>query len=92
MKIVSNYQPRNLIAFYDMPVHDQDNFEYTKEEDFYQDRFVCYKGQFYDVFESICSSKLSDGWESIEITSAFSGIVFKVNIDTDQVICGLATW
>lgn len=92
MKIVSNYQPRNLVSFFDMSRDDPDNFDYIKDTDLHQLRFVSYKGQFYDVYESVYSCNLPGIWELIEITSAFSGIVFSVNIKTDQVICGLATW
>ena len=91
MKITSNFQPRNLLPLVDLPKDVQDYFGYIKDDDIYSYRFVQYKGQFYDVFESI-TGNIPEPWDSIELTSAFSGVLFKLIPENDQVICGLACW
>lgn len=91
MKITSNFQPRSLIQFDELPTSAQNFFGYIKDDDIYSPRFVCYKNHFYDVFESIVSD-IPEPWDSIELTSAFSGVLFKLIPKDDQVICGLACW
>lgn len=91
MKITTNFVPRNLIRFDELPTDAQNFFGYIKDDDIYSPRFVCYKNNFYDVFETIIANAPAQ-WDSIEFTSAFSGVVFKILLTDDKVICGLAYW
>ena len=52
MKITTNNFSRPMMAFCDLPLSIQSDFDYIENE--YKDsaRFVQYKGAFYDVFDS----------------------------------------
>lgn len=51
MQITTNWVPRNLVALCDMPEKARKDFDYITDDD-YQDRFVEYKGDWIDVYDT----------------------------------------
>ena len=103
MKITTNWQPRDLQDWHGLPHRVQSDFDYLSDDDKWQDRFVEYKGEWYDVFDTQCLSKcpldrrICDWpiqpdhpfwpWDSVASESAFSGVLFKWTTD-DRIIVG----
>jgi len=52
MKITTNNIPRQMVSFYDLPLKAQSDFDYIDDGDKYSYRFVAYKGNFYDVYDT----------------------------------------
>lgn len=49
MKIYCNWQPRELVPIMGVPYKHLPQFDYVKAKEEDQDRFVLYRGQWYDV-------------------------------------------
>jgi hypothetical protein len=103
MNIITNNQPRMLKCAADLPAKVQDDFDYVKWEEGYAPRFVQYKGEWYDVYDTQ-TIRTADGapmgwsmvvekdsplasWHGIVSDSYFSGVLFKL-CDDDTVIVG----
>ena len=52
MKITTNNKPRQMVSFFDLPLKAQSDFDYIEGDDKYPNRFVSYKGNFYDVYDT----------------------------------------
>lgn len=53
MEIITNWVPRNMVALYELPAKKREWFDYVEEEDdAYTPRFVQYKGEWHDVFDT----------------------------------------
>lgn len=89
MKIVTNNQPRYMISFIELPEKVKADFDYVEEDEQYSDRFVCYRGGWYDVFEMTTINGIAslDGWDAHMGETYFSGVLVKLS-DEDQVIMG----
>ena len=103
MKIITNNTPREMVSFFDLPLKAQSDFDYIRDDDKHSYRFVSYKGNWYDVYDTQRISvtygapigwamvvKPDDPfskWDSILSDSCFSGVLFKLCEDT-AVICG----
>jgi hypothetical protein len=49
-QLVCNFQARELVPFADLPEKVRAEFDYVSEED-WSNRFVCYRGEWFDVFD-----------------------------------------
>lgn len=78
-----------MVSFFDLPEKAQFDFDYIDENEKHNYRFVKYKGNFYDVFESIWLGENSElkEWGSVEGQSYFHAILFKI-VDNENVIVG----
>lgn len=89
--IFTNRKPRKLIPLGDLPEKARADFDYMNENDSYAYRFVQYKGVWYDVYDTMRLRKgnpFGDAWDSYHGDSFFSGVLFKLVGDDDEVICG----
>lgn len=92
MNIITNNKPRPLVALADLPAKVQAEFDYVLLSDAYSPRFVQYKNEWYDVYDSQNISRelgfdQFKGWHGIVSDSFFSGVLFKL-CDYDTVIVG----
>lgn len=92
MQIITNNVPRVLVAFADLPIKAQADFDYVEELAWFDPRFVQYKGCWYDVYDSQNITRelgfdQFKGWHGIVSDSFFSGVLFKL-CDNDDVIVG----
>lgn len=92
MQIITNNKPRTLVAFSDLPIKVQADFDYVEELAWFDPRFVQYKGWWYDVYDSQNITRelgfdQFKGWHGIVSDSFFSGVLFKL-CDNDSVIVG----
>lgn len=95
LKITTNNQPRVPFALHDLPLKVQQEFDYIDKDD-YSERFVKYRGVWYDVFDTMAvrtsrgGSPMTefDGWDSFLSETFFSGVLFKWIDDGDSVIVG----
>lgn len=94
MKITTNNARRELLALFQLPEKDRLEFDYVKGDDIYCNRFVKYKGVWYDVQDTMavlperypCMQPFK-GWDSYIDETFFSGVLFKWGAD-DTVIVG----
>lgn len=102
MKITTNWHPRPLQDWHGLPHRVQSDFDYLSDDDKWQDRFVEYKGEWYDVFDTQAISFHNGpmgwnfvvtpdhpfaAWAAILTESYFSGLLFKWTTD-DRIIVG----
>lgn len=52
MEIITNWQPRNLVALHELPAKHQKFFDYVREDGDYTPRFVQYKGEWHDAYDT----------------------------------------
>ena len=52
MKIITNSVPRALVSYFDLPEKVRTDFDYVAEEDYYSPRFVSYKDNWYDTYDT----------------------------------------
>lgn len=102
MKIITNNIPRQLISFFDLPLKDQEEFDYVTEDARYEYRFTSYKGNYYDTYDTqriavnhgqymgwtmaVEKDSLLSKWHAVISESYFSGVLFKFT--DESVICG----
>lgn len=91
MEIITNNIPRPLLAFWELPVKAQKDFDYVPPDDG-SCRFVKYKGGWVDCFDMQSISRelgfsQFKGWDGIASDSYFSGVLVRL-VDDDQVIVG----
>lgn len=48
----TNNVPRELIAFFELPAEVRKDFDYIGPDEHYSPRFVKFKGEYYDVFDT----------------------------------------
>lgn len=93
MKIITNRIPRPLVCLLDLPGKARADFDYL--DDPYECRLVQYKGEWYDVYDSMtCPGAVAtddtrhafSGWDGYISDSFFSGVLFKF-ADEDCVVC-----
>ena len=85
MNIITNNIPRPLYCWFDLPGHWPAEFDYIEGDDRYADRFVMYKGAWYDMFDTMrCPSPVPAdkpdpfaGWDCYISETFFSGLVFR---------------
>lgn len=95
MQIITNNVPRVLVAFADLPIKAQADFDYVEELAWFDPRFVQYKGCWYDVDDtqgvrySRGGSAMTEfnGWDLFVSETFFSGVLFRL-VEDDQVIVG----
>lgn len=51
MQIITNWIPRNMVAKYELPLAVQKEFDYNECDD-YSNRYVQYKGQWIDAYDT----------------------------------------
>lgn len=103
IKIVTDGKPRELKCFMDLTERERADFDYIDEDDFYSQRFVKYKGRWYDVDDTqrivtwprgvLCDFAVNPGspfagWSCIDSESFFSGVLFRYTKDYENVVCG----
>lgn len=92
LTIKTDHKARELLARYELPMKAQSDFDYMSDDDASSPRIVAYKGQFYDVYESMRVpndewNQLSL-WDGYQSDSYFSGIVIKFVDNCERVIVG----
>ena len=104
MKITTDHKFRDLISWNDLPEKAQKDFDYIKEADADDLRFVCYKGEWVDAVDTqrLCLETSGPvGWEmrvapdsplatwhSTIGDSFFSGLVFRFDREFERVVVG----
>lgn len=48
----TNNKPHPLVSFFDLPKRARADFDYVDEDDHYSERFVMYRGQWYDTHDT----------------------------------------
>ena len=97
LTIVTNRQPRELLALCDLPEKARKDFDYIEDEDQFSSRLFAYRGHYYDVCEFMRTpdneparqelNELST-WDGYASDSYFSGVVVKYVDDCERVIVG----
>lgn len=87
MQIKTNKAVRPLMPLSALPPSRQEYFDYIREDERHDYRFVKYKGWWYDVFDMMRTPNDLRKWDVYQPDSAFSGVVIKF-IEDDSVICG----
>lgn len=89
--IKTNNRPRPLVSWHDLPEKERDYFDYLDEDDKFSERFVHYKGWWYDAGDMMrVDTDTLKGWHAYQGDSYFSGVVIKL-VDMHDgygVICG----
>lgn len=103
IKIVTDGKPRELNCFMDLTEKERADFDYIDDEEFYSQRFVKYKGCWYDVDDtqriggwpkqnifdfSVNPGSRFAGWGMIKTETFFSGVLFRYTKDFKSVVCG----
>ena len=97
LNLVTNYHPREIKAWADLPLHvARDDFGYVTGEDRWVNRFVQYKGEWYDVSdtESAIDELRARGFDGMVSQTYFSGVAFRRftadgEFDYDHVVCAM---
>jgi hypothetical protein len=87
LTITTNNRARDLVTFYDLPLFEQDDFDYVEGEDRHGYRFFRYRGSWYDSHEfTICDLA---GWHAQQPDTFFSGILVRYDEwDGESVVVG----
>ncbi len=93
MQIITNNKPRALVCLAETD-HDPSAWDYIDGEDRYFPRLVQYKGEWYDVHDTMScrtsrgGSALPEfaGWDCFISDSFFSGVVFRFVNDNDVIV------
>lgn len=102
MNITTNRIPRPLQCLHDLPKGAAGDFKYI--EDPHEPRLVQYRGEWYDVYDSMtcpgaeapeASRNAFSGWDSYISDSYFSGVLFRFADESasgdDHVVVGRYT-
>ena len=87
MNIITNNRARPLQSFLDLPAKAQADFDYIDVADWFDLRFVQYKGCWYDVCDT--DGRVPDvfkEWDGIVSETFFSGVLFKWANDYDVIV------
>ena len=87
MTIVTNNQPRELIAYADLPHQAQRDFYYVDKGDHHDYRFARYRGSYYDIGDMMRAPESMPDWDGVEGQSYFNGVLFRL-LPNDRVIAG----
>jgi hypothetical protein len=82
--IHTDNRPRLLICYDELAAHDGDaasDFEYLTLDQFMENRFVKYKGSWYDVNDT---EGPAFGWDSHISETFFSGVLFRWPHDAQE--------
>lgn len=100
MDIITNNRARPLQSFLDLPVKARADFDYIGGADWFDLRFVQYKGAWYDVAD-VQAIRTAPGapvglvvdkdsplasWSGIQSETFFSGVLFKWVNDYDVIV------
>jgi hypothetical protein len=104
IKIVTDNKPRELKCFMDLSERERADFDYIKDAEFYDQRFVRYKGHWYDVNDTqrICAEPYARHmfdfcvnpdhpfakWNCITSETFFSGVLFRWGKEYAHVVVG----
>ena len=86
MNIITNRVPRPLQCLSDLPEKAREEFPYLGEAEAYEPRLVCYRGVWYDVWDSMrcpgaeapeATRHAFAGWDGYISDSFFSGVLFR---------------
>lgn len=93
MKYKTDNKWREMVCFLSLPMKAQAAFSYLEGEEHLDERFVKYKGCWYDVMDTmrLPEERLGSyfpGWHSYQADSYFSGVIFKLNREGDRVKLG----
>lgn len=97
MNIITNNIPRPLRCVLDLPAKAQKEFDYIEGDERFDPRLVQYKGEWYDVYDTmrcpdpVPADKPSPfaGWDSYISETFFSGVLFRfTGPASDEVIVG----
>lgn len=96
IEVKSNYQPRQLVCFYDLSEKWQKEFDYIDEDQKYDARFFYYRGWFYDSFEFMVLEsekmpspyRIPNYWHGYQSDSYWSGTVLRYCDNFESVIVG----
>mgnify|MGYP003320775012 CR=1 FL=1 len=89
MRIISNFQDRDILYSYEVPPSVLDSqFDYHSPEDRENALFFVYKKQYYclDGFMRTTDKMLKDkGWDGYYCDSAWSGVLIRLDLENDKV-------
>ena len=87
MNIITNNIPRPLRCVLDLPAKAQKEFDYIEGDERFDPRLVQYKGEWYDVYDTMYCPET--GWDSYISETFFSGVLFRLTGPaSDEVIVG----
>lgn len=87
MKIITNNKPRPLLSIAELPAKVAEEFDYIGEDERYDERIFCYKGEYYDALDMVRAPgkeapaetrEAFKGWDAYASDSFFSGIVIRL--------------
>lgn len=103
MDITTNNHQRPLVCLAALPDNVRSDFDYVSEHD-YANRFVQYRGAWYDVYDTqairtrpdhpmgwamvVAEASPFADWDSIVSETFFSGVVFRWGAEDDTVVVG----
>lgn len=87
MKIITNNQPRDILSWYDLTPVELKEFDYINTENQIDALFFRYKGNVYDIGETVYITSMGD-WQGIYSQSYFHGVLIKINPHVETVIVG----
>lgn len=90
--ILTNFHPRELVEYRELPESARDDFDYLEPDQHCIPRFVKYKGGWIDTLDAMrCPSDLGGGyWHGILSCTYFDAIVWRFTDDREHVIVGHA--
>jgi hypothetical protein len=89
MRIITNYQPRDVIEEYELTEEEKKEFDYYDWNDPQTTvQFVRYKGELVDLNDMEGPSSIFPEWDSYKSDTFFSGILVKWANNFEQVIMG----
>jgi hypothetical protein len=86
MKVITNYQYRNMVYGYELTPKERQDFDYIDADDFDSHDFFRYMGQIYDVNEAERSNVA--GWDGQFTDTFFSAILIKLDPEGDRIMVG----
>ena len=88
VKIITNNKPRDIVHGFQLDDKARKEFDYLSDDDFLNNEFFLYKGQYYDLNEFVRVRDIDElkGWSGYSSDSYFSGVLVKYCNDYESVI------
>ena len=75
--ITTNWHKRELVSFAELPEKAREEFDYIGENNSYSPRFVCRRGEWWDVLDTEGRPTFVEGCDAYISTSFWDGMLFK---------------
>lgn len=83
MRITTDHKWKDFVYGYELPEKIKKDFDYLDPEDLEYNRFMKYKGSYYDLHEFIRVENM-ENWNGVYNDSYFSGVLVELSGDLDQ--------